>query len=75
MTPETDAFIRILREKIREDMNNYADDVATGLCQDHAAYKELCGVIRGLALAERHVLDIIQAANKANGDADDIDLK
>ena len=70
MTPETDTFIRIVREKIREDMNNYADDVATGACQDFAAYKELCGVIRGLALAERHILDIVKAANKANGDND-----
>lgn len=71
MTPETDAFIRVLREKIRTDMNNYADDVATGACQDFPAYKELCGVIRGLALAERHILDIVKAANKANGDIDE----
>ena len=71
MIPETDAFIRVLREKIRTDMNNYADDVATGACQDFPAYKELCGVIRGLALAERHILDIVKAANKANGDIDE----
>lgn len=51
-------FIEVLRSKIREDMNNYADDVATGQCGDHAQYKELCGVIRGLALAERHLLDL-----------------
>jgi hypothetical protein len=74
MTPETDAFIRILRENIRKDMNNYADDVATGACQDFHSYKELCGVIRGLALAERHILDLIKTANKANGDLDDVDL-
>lgn len=73
MTPETDAFIRVLREKIRTDMNNYADDVATGACQDFPAYKELCGVIRGLAVAERHILDILQAARKASGDMD-VDL-
>ena len=71
MIPETDAFIRVLREKIRTDMNNYADDVATGTCQDFPAYKELCGVIRGLAVAERHILDIVHAANKANGDIDE----
>jgi hypothetical protein len=56
-------------------MNNYADDVATGACQDFHSYKELCGVIRGLALAERHILDLIKTANKANGDLDDVDLK
>jgi hypothetical protein len=39
-------------------MNEYADNVATGSCQDFAEYKRLCGVIEGLALAEREILDI-----------------
>jgi hypothetical protein len=32
--------------------------VATGACQDFSAYKQLCGLIQGLALAERHMLDL-----------------
>lgn len=59
-------FIAALRDKIRQDMNNYADDVATGQCADHAAYKELCGVIRGLALAERHLLDLADLMKEDN---------
>jgi hypothetical protein len=51
-------FIQALRDKLRQDMNNYTDDLANGQCPDHAAYKELCGVIRGLAFAERHLLDL-----------------
>jgi hypothetical protein len=47
-------------------MNNYADDVATGQCADHAAYKELCGVIRGLALAERHLFDLADLMKEDN---------
>ena len=62
MSPEIDSFVRVLREKIREDMNNYADDVATGACQDFSAYKQLCGLIQGLALAERHMLDLARKA-------------
>jgi hypothetical protein len=58
MSAEIDSFVRVLREKIREDMNNYADDVATGVCQNFESYKQLCGLIQGLALAERHVLDL-----------------
>ena len=58
MSAEIDSFVRVLREKIREDMNNYADDVATGVCQDFHSYKQLCGLIQGLALAERHMLDL-----------------
>ena len=55
-------FASVLREKIRIEMNNYADDVATGACQDFAAYQKLCGVIQGLALAERHLLDLAEKA-------------
>ena len=57
-------FVAVLREKIREDMNNYADNVATGGCVDYGAYKELCGVIRGLAMAERHLLDLAEKLEK-----------
>lgn len=53
-------FARVLREKIRADMNNFADDVATGQCQSIEAYKQLCGVIQGLALAERHLMDLLE---------------
>jgi hypothetical protein len=58
MSAEIESFVRVLREKIREDMNNYADDVATGVCQNFESYKQLCGLIQGLALAERHMLDL-----------------
>jgi hypothetical protein len=53
-------FIEAVRKKIRDDMNNYTDDLANGQCQDFANYKELCGVIRGLAFAERHLLDLAE---------------
>lgn len=53
-------FIEAMRNKLRVDMNNYADDVATGQCADLSQYKELCGVIRGLALAERHLMDLAE---------------
>ena len=61
-------FARVLRDQIRKDMNNYADDLATGVCQDFAAYQKLCGVIQGLALAERYVLDLAEKVEKANDD-------
>lgn len=51
-------FVDVLRKQIRDDMNNYADDVAGGACVDYAAYQKLCGVIQGLAIAERHLLDL-----------------
>lgn len=39
-------------------MNEIADDVATGACQDFSSYRHKTGVIEGLARAERHLLDL-----------------
>jgi len=60
MSSDIESFARVLQQKIREDMNNYADDVATGACQDFSAYKQLCGLIQGLAIAERYILDLVR---------------
>jgi hypothetical protein len=59
-------FARVLREKIRTDMNNYADDLAGGVCQDFAQYQKLCGMIQGLAVAERYLIDLAEKVEKAN---------
>jgi hypothetical protein len=60
------SILEELRDRYRKDMNNFTDDLATGQCVDHASYKELCGVIRGLAYAERHLLDLAENIEKAN---------
>ena len=57
-----------LKNRLRQDMNNFTDDLATGACSDHAAYKELCGVIRGLAYAERHLIDLAENIEKADNE-------
>lgn len=59
-------FITALRTKLRTDMNNFTDDLANGQCTDFATYKELCGVIRGLAFAERHLLDLAEKMKDDN---------
>lgn len=53
-------FARVLRDKIRTDMNNYADDLAGGVCRSFDEYQKLCGIIQGLAFAERHILDLAE---------------
>lgn len=47
-----------LKKKIREDLNDLADALATGLAADYAAYRHIVGKIEGLAQAERHILDL-----------------
>ena len=59
-------FARVLREQIRTDMNNYADDCAGGSCKTFEEYQKLCGVIQGLAIAERYILDLAEKVEKAN---------
>jgi hypothetical protein len=45
-------------------MNNYADDLAGGACKSFEEYQHLCGVIRGLATAERYLLDLAEELEK-----------
>ena len=59
-------FARVLREKLRTDMNNYADDCAGGACRTFEEYQKLCGIIQGLALAERYLLDLAQKVEKSD---------
>jgi hypothetical protein len=59
-------FARVLREKLRTDMNNYADDCAGGACRNFDEYQKLCGTIQGLAIAERHLLDLAEKVEKSN---------
>jgi|TARA_R110000744_G_scaffold299494_1_gene408870 hypothetical protein len=55
-----DTLIEKLKSRLRDLMNDRADNIATGSCTNFDEYKHQSGVIEGLALAERELLDIIQ---------------
>lgn len=59
-------FAGVLRDQIRKDMNNYCDDLANGVCKSFDEYQKLCGVIRGLALAEEHLLALLEKVEKSD---------
>ena len=59
-------FAHVLRDKVRKDMNNYADDLANGVCKSFDEYQKLCGIIRGLALAEEHLTALLEKVEKAD---------
>lgn len=59
-------FASVLRKKLRDDMNNYADDLAGGSCRNFEEYQKLCGVIQGLALAESHLLSLLEKVEKSD---------
>ena len=59
-------FARVLREKLRTDMNNHTDEMAGGVCRSFDEYQKLCGLIQGLAVAERHLLDLVQKVEQSD---------
>lgn len=56
------------RERLRIILNDTADNVAGGSAQDFASYRHMCGVIEGLALAERELLDLIERMKRAESE-------
>ena len=59
-------FARVLRDQIRTDMNNYTDDIATGICKTFDEYQKLCGVIQGLALAESYLIALARKVEESD---------
>ena len=48
----------LVNKKIREQMDQMADHMATGGCKSYDDYKYCSGGVAGLAVAEREILDI-----------------
>ena len=53
--------------KLRENLNNKADDLATGCANDFADYRFRVGFIEGIATAEREFLDLVERAAENEG--------
>ena len=53
-----DDVLSILKKKFRDQMNELADHLALGSAQNIEEYRKVCGMIEGLAWAEREVIDI-----------------
>lgn len=54
----------MFQKNIRERMNELADAIATGSAQSFEEYQKMVGVIEGLALAERELLDLVEALKR-----------
>lgn len=57
-TKANDSLLAAAQDDIRAEMNAIADSLSVGGCQDYAEYKYYTGIIYGLAVAERALLDI-----------------
>ncbi len=63
-------FAEVAIKKIRADMNEKADYLASGFATSYDDYKRICGEIRGLALAEDHIKALLEASDE-DDDTDD----
>ena len=55
---DSDDVLSLLKKKLRDQMNEIADSVSIGSAQNIEEYRKMCGIIEGLAWAEREILDI-----------------
>ena len=59
-------FVDALRAKLREDITNYRNDTGNGVCKSFEDYQKLCGTIRGLELAQEHLMDLAKKVESDN---------
>ena len=57
---ERASLSEFLKNRLRMIMNQHADHISTGACKDYSDYQKMAGIIEGLALAERELLDWVE---------------
>ena len=61
-----DSVLGSLRKKLGKQMNDLADAMSVGSCTDYEQYRQMVGMIEGLAWAEREILDLEEKMNDPN---------
>ena len=61
----SDNLFEAVRKGIRAQMNEMSDHISGGGCSDFSEYSKCSGIIQGLAIAERELLDLKERYEKA----------
>jgi hypothetical protein len=61
-------MLELLDKKIEEQVKSFSEALVSGRSEDFAAYRELCGVIRGLQTAQREIGDLVRKLKDDNDD-------
>lgn len=64
-----DDLLKYLADKLQADIKHMTDDLAKGTAKDFGDYKYACGIVRGLLMANNHLIET--AEKMEDGDADD----
>lgn len=59
-------YLTLLDSKIEAEKQRFVEELVDGRCIDFAVYRELSGVIRGLATAQAEVRDLLRIAKEAD---------
>jgi hypothetical protein len=60
--------MELLQKKLKEQEESHVQALAGGAVADYAAYRELCGVIRGLQTAQREIADLVRKLKENDDD-------
>lgn len=58
----------LLQKKLKDQEDSHVQALAGGAVIDYAAYRELCGVIRGLQTAQREIADLVRKLKENDDD-------
>ncbi len=61
----SDNVLLALKDILRKEMNEIADNIAGGSCKNFDDYQHQTGIIYGLAIAERELLDLNKLIEEA----------
>lgn len=61
-----DRTLDFLLAKVRDDLNARRNALTDGQCGTFEQYKELTGIIRGLILAEQHIIDLARTMEESD---------
>ena len=64
----TNTVMDLLQKKLKEQEDSHVQALAGGAVIDYAAYRELCGVIRGLQTAQREIADLVRKLKENDDD-------
>ena len=62
--------LEAIRAKLRDELNRITDETINGACSDYPAYRFICGMAYGLALAENVIKETEAAVYRDEDDAD-----
>jgi len=59
-------FVAEQQRRLQERIQQQSEAIVDGAFADYAKYREACGVIRGLRMAERELAELVEAVRKHN---------